>query len=166
MVKQQIVEEKPDFGAITKRFAEGVKGGQKTEDDEEEGGMFERAHSAFKKMEEGAKKPVEGKVSAFARGFDKGEMGKKKGVQNVDEKSAKESENGNVVEEKPQSVGNIASRFEGVSLTEKEKEPAKGETMNRMESAAKLFGEKEENEDEQEEGGSKFRDAAKIFGGN
>lgn len=162
---ERVVAERPDFGAISKRFASG--GERKAEGQGEEPvDRFAAARDAFAKIEAGVRVKGEGVVSAVARGFEKGEMGGSKAKEEGKGKDGGESKpagEGKVVAEKPESVGNIASRFEGVTVAAR-KEDKEEAQVGGFESAAKVFG-TDAAEEQQEAGGGRVADAAKVFGG-
>lgn len=157
-----VVEERPDFGEITKRFASGAAGDKEDDQGEEAPNMFAAAASAWGKREEEARTQSGRNVSAFKREFD----GAKKAVGGAKKEEHVPASVGEVVEEKAAGVGNIASRFEmGVKGNEKEDG---GEGLGtRFDSATKIFA-AEDKVPEEGEGGSiksRFADAAKLFGG-
>lgn len=159
-----VVEEKPDFGEITKRFASGGADQKEAAEGEEAPNMFAAAASAFRKREEEARPQTEGKVSAFKRDF-KG--GKKAATSAKKEKQVSvPAEMDKVVEEKRQSFGSIASRFESGATGSENKDGGEG-LVNRFEESAKIFtGEEKATETGEEDSvKSRFADAAKLFGG-
>lgn len=159
-----VVEEKPDFGKITKRFASGAANQKEAEKGEETPNTFAAAASAFRKREEEARPQVEGKVSASKRDFEGGKKATTRAKK--EEQVSVPAETDKVVEEKPQGVGSIASMFERGATGSEKKDSGEG-LVNKFESSAKIFTEEEKAALTGEEGSvkSRFADAAKLFGG-
>lgn len=162
---ERVVAERPDFGAISKRFGSG--GDKKTDaDGEEPVDRFAAARDAFAKIEAGVRVKGEGVVSAVARGFEKGEMGGDKAKEEGKGKDGGQSKivgEEKVVAEIAESVGNIASRFEGIAVAAQGEEKEEDEEGG-FESAVKVFGGDAVTEDA-DAGGGRVADAAKVFGG-
>lgn len=167
-----VVEERPDFSAITKRFALGEAGEiERKGEGEGKQNMFASARTAFAKIEEEGKARMEGRVSAVARGFEKGEMGRKEVERkHVVQEGGKVGVEEKVVAEKANSVGNIAGRFEGVVHVRERNgggEEKELSLADKFENAARVFGKVGVEGKKGGEGvDSRIADASKVFRGS
>lgn len=138
-------------------------------DKEEEQNTFASARSAFSKIDDAAKQPVEGRVSAAARGFETGNMVRQPQRKPVVLEEEKESGQNKIAVDKAGSVGSITSRFEAVKVVGKdesngEKEPT---LADKFENAARIFGKhQKEEEKEADRGDSTIAGTSKVFGGS
>lgn len=162
-----IIAERPDFSAISRRFASGRANDPDADAVPSGPGMFASAKDAFQKIEAESRPPTEGLVSQFARDIEQGKHAAKDSP--APTRAEEPMQETRVVAEEMAGVGNIKSRFEGAvgkaeeGTTEEDGAPT---IENRFQSATKLFeAEKPEPKESAPAPDSKFAAASKVFAG-